>query len=85
MGLGISRAVKPDGLIRLLEYTRPTGAVRIAITKIWEPWVYWAYGAGFDRRTEEYIPKAGLELVDSQFVSGDIIKMITARPLPQSN
>ena len=81
----LSRVVKPGGLIRLLEYTRPTGAVRIAITKIWEPWVYWAYGAGFDRHTEEYVPKAGLQLVDSQFVSGNIIKMITAQPSPQSN
>ncbi len=81
----LSRVVKPDGLIRLLEYARPTGAVRIAITKIWEPWMYWAYGAGFDRRTEEYVPKSGLKLVESRFVSGDIIKMITARPSPQSN
>jgi len=47
--------------------------------------VYWAYGAGFDRRTEEYVPEAGLQLVDSQLVSGYIIKMITARPSPQSN
>ena len=81
----LSRVVKPGGLIRLLEYTRPTGAVRKALTKIWEPWVYWAYGAGFDRRTEEYVPKADLQLVASQFVSGDIIKMITTRPSPQSN
>jgi ubiquinone/menaquinone biosynthesis C-methylase UbiE len=81
----LSRVVKIGGLIRLLEYTRPSGAVRRAITKIWEPWVYWAYGAGFDRRTEEYVPEANLQLVDSQFVSGDIIKIITARPLPQPN
>jgi ubiquinone/menaquinone biosynthesis C-methylase UbiE len=76
----LSRVVKSGGHIRLLEYTRPTGTVRRAITKIWEPWVNWAYGAGFDRHTEEYVPKAGLQLVESRFVSGDIIKMITARP-----
>lgn len=81
----LARVVKPGGLLRLLEYTRPTGAVRKAITKLWEPWVHWAYGAGFDRRTEEYVPQAGLQLVESKFVSGDIIKMITARPSPQSN
>ena len=56
------------------------GAVRRAITKIWEPWVRWAYGAGFDRHTEEHVPEAGLQLVASQFVSS-----ITARPLPQSD
>jgi len=81
----LCRVVKPGGLIRLLEYTRPRGAVRRAITKIWEPWVYWAYGAGFDRRTEEHVPKAGLQLIDSHFVAGDLIKIITACPSPQSS
>ena len=81
----LSRVVKPSGLIRLLDYNRPTGAVRVAITKIWEPLIYWAYGAGFDRHTEETVPEAGLQLVDSRFVLGDIIKMITAKPLPKSD
>lgn len=81
----LCRVVKPGGLIRLLEYTRPRGAVRRAITKIWEPWVYWAYGAGFDRRTEEHVPEAGLQLIDSHFVAGDLIKIITACPPPQSS
>ncbi len=81
----LNRVVKPGGLIRLLEYTRPTGALRIAITKIWEPWVHWAYGAGFDRRTEEYVPQAGLEKIETRFVSGDIIKMITARASSRSD
>jgi len=81
----LGRVVKAGGLIRLLEYTRPRGAIRRAITKIWEPWVYWAYGAGFDRRTEEHVPEAGLQLIDSRFVAGDLIKIITACPLPQSN
>jgi ubiquinone/menaquinone biosynthesis C-methylase UbiE len=80
----LSRVVKPGGLIRLLEYTRPRGAVRRAFTKIWEPWVYWAYGAGFDRRTEEHVPEAGLQLIESRFVAGDLIKMITARPLARA-
>jgi ubiquinone/menaquinone biosynthesis C-methylase UbiE len=79
----LRRVVKPGGLIRLLEYTRPSGIVRRAITKIWEPWVYWAYGAGFDRRTEEHVPEAGLQLIDSRFAAGDLIKIITACPLLQ--
>jgi ubiquinone/menaquinone biosynthesis C-methylase UbiE len=81
----LGRVVKPGGLIRLLEYTRPREALRHAITKIWEPWVYWAYGAGFDRRTEEHVPEAGLQFVDSRFVAGDLIKIITACPPPRSN
>jgi ubiquinone/menaquinone biosynthesis C-methylase UbiE len=75
----LARVTKPGGIIRLLEYTRPHGAFRRALTKLWEPWVHWAYGAGFDRRTELHVPAAGLQLVGSRFVVGDLIKIIEAR------
>jgi ubiquinone/menaquinone biosynthesis C-methylase UbiE len=74
----INRVTKPGGIIRLLEYTRPQGAVRRAMTKLWEPWVHWAYGAGFDRGTEQYVPQAGLRIVRSRFVVHDLIKIIEA-------
>lgn len=75
----LRRVVRPGGTIRTLEYVRPKGTFRRAIAKVWEPWIAWAYGAGFDRRTEEWIPKAGLELVDSRFMVDDLIKLISAR------
>lgn len=73
----IGRVVKPGGSIRLLEYTRPRGWLRRAVTRIWEPWIGWAYGASFDRRTEEHIPEAGLRLCETRFVVDDLIKMIS--------
>jgi ubiquinone/menaquinone biosynthesis C-methylase UbiE len=75
----LGRVVRPGGTIRLLEYVRPQGAVRRAVARIWEPWMAWAYGAGFDRRTQEHVPEAGLELVESRFIVDDLIKLITAR------
>ncbi len=75
----LGRVVKPAGTIRLLEYTRPRGTVRRAVTRIWQPWVHWAYGASYDRRTREYLPEAGLQLIDSRFVVADLIKLISAR------
>jgi ubiquinone/menaquinone biosynthesis C-methylase UbiE len=75
----LGRVVKPGGQIRLLEYVRPTGRMRRLLTRLWEPWVAWAYGAGFDRRTEAYVPEAGLELVEARFVFEDLIKLIAAR------
>jgi ubiquinone/menaquinone biosynthesis C-methylase UbiE len=75
----IKRVLKPGAILRLLEYTRPADPFRGAITRLWEPWVHWAYGASFDRNTEQYIPGAGLRVIDSRFVVGDLIKMITAR------
>jgi len=75
----LGRVVKPGGIIRCLEYTRPTGGIRRAMTRLWEPWVHWAYGANFDRQTERQAPLAGLKIFESRFVYDDLIKLLAAR------
>jgi len=77
----LGRVVRPGGLIRLLEYVRPHGAIRRIVSRIWQPWIAWVYGASFDRQTEWHVPDAGLELVESRYVVDDLVKMITARSL----
>lgn len=78
----LGRVTKPGGVVRLLEYVRPTGALRRRMARLWEPWMAWAYGAGFDRRTEEKIPAAGLDLVEARFVVNDLVKLLVVRPRP---
>lgn len=75
----LGRVVRPGGAIRMLEYVRPRGRVRRFVASLWEPWMAWAYGAGFDRRTEAHIPEAGLEVTKSAFVVDDLMKLIEAR------
>lgn len=75
----LGRVVRPGGLIRLLEYVRPRGRLRRTITYVWQPWIAWAYGASYDRHTEQHVPEAGLELVESRYVVDDLIKMLTVR------
>lgn len=75
----LGRVVKPGGLIRLLEYVRPRGTLRRIISRIWQPWIAWAYGASFDRETERRVPEAGLEVIESRYVIDDLLKMITVR------
>jgi ubiquinone/menaquinone biosynthesis C-methylase UbiE len=75
----LGRVVKRGGLIRLLEYVRPHGTFRRLITRLWQPWVAWVYGASFDRQTEKHVPEAGLQIVESRYVVGDLLKLITAR------
>lgn len=75
----LARVVKSGGLIRLLEYVRPSGGLRRFITRLWEPWIAWAYGASFDRNTEQYVRAANLEVVESRFVFDDLMKMLTLR------
>ena len=76
----LGRVVRPAGIIRCLEYTRPSGGLRRLMTRLWEPWVYWAYGAGFDHKTEQHVPDAGLQLTESRFVADELIKLLGARP-----
>jgi len=75
----LGRVVKPGGLIRILEYVRPRGRLRRLISRLWQPWVAWAYGASFDRNTEQYVPAAGLELVESRYIVDDLLKLLTLR------
>lgn len=75
----LRRVVRPGGIVRCLEYTRPSGGLRRAMTRIWAPWVYWAYGATFDRQTERKAPESGLELYESRFVHDELIKLLAAR------
>jgi ubiquinone/menaquinone biosynthesis C-methylase UbiE len=76
----LARICKPGGEIRILEYAWPASPVRQRIMRLWAPWVRWAYGAAFDRKTERYLAPAGLELVEIRPLYKDIIKLIVARP-----
>jgi ubiquinone/menaquinone biosynthesis C-methylase UbiE len=75
----LGRVVKPGGLIRLLEYVRPRGTFRRIMSRIWQTWIAWAYGASFDRHTERHVPKAGLELAESRYVVDDLVTLLTVR------
>lgn len=75
----LGRVVKPGGLIRLMEYVRPKRPLRRMLSYVWQPWMAWAFGAGFDRQTEQHVTGAGLELVDSRYVVDDLMKMLTIR------
>jgi hypothetical protein len=75
----LARQLSPAADIRCLGYTRPSGGLRRALTRLGGPWVYWAYGAAFDRQTEMHVPQAGLQLFESRFVADELIKLLGAR------
>jgi hypothetical protein len=70
---------KPGGLIRLMEYVQPKDKLRRLVSRIWQPWIAWAYGASFDRQTEKHAAAAGLEIVNSRYVVDDLLKLLTLR------
>lgn len=75
----LCRVVRPGGAIRLLDYVRPSGALRQAAARLWAPWIGWAYGASFDRDVEARIGEAGLRTVEARFVFSDLIRLVEAR------
>ena len=76
----LRRVCRPGGSIRILEYALSENPLRRLVMKLWAPWVRFAYGAAFDRNTEQYLEAAGLELVVKKFLYKDIIKILTLRP-----
>lgn len=80
----LRRVLKPGGIVRLLDYRRPSGGRRLLLTKLWEPWARWAFGASFDRHPERYLTQAGLKLIGTRFVVDDLIVLVEAsRELPR--
>lgn len=76
----IARVLRPGGEARLLEYVLPTRSFRRTVARLWAPWIRWAYGASFDRNTEQYLEASRLEKVESRYVYDELIKRIVARP-----
>lgn len=77
----LARLLKPGGELRLLEYTRPSKGIRRAITRLWEPWINWAYGASYDRNVEPALPQTGFSVIESRFVVDELIKYLRATPV----
>ncbi len=76
----LRRVCRPGGAIRILEYAISEKPLQSFIMKFWAPWVRFAYGAEFDRHTEQYLEAAGLDLVEMKFLYKDIIKLLCVRP-----
>lgn len=76
----LARICKPDGEIRLLEYSYSKNPMKRFIMRLWAPWVRFAYGAAFDRNSHLYLEEAGFEETENYFLVGDIIRFVVARP-----
>ena len=75
----VARVVKPGGRIVLLEYTWSQNPFHRWLMKLWVPWIRFAFGAGFGRRTRDHAVKAGLIIEDESYLYRDIIRRLTLR------
>ena len=51
----LNRVCRPGGTIHILEYALSEKPLQRFIMKLWAPWVRFAYGAEFNRNTEQYL------------------------------
>ena len=80
----LARVVKPDGDIWLLEHVRIDKPIIGPLMDALNPLVVRMVGANINRRTVENVRRAGLEIVSVHNLSGELVKLIHARP-PRSD
>jgi ubiquinone/menaquinone biosynthesis C-methylase UbiE len=76
----LKRVVKPDGDIWLLEHVRINQPVIGPLMDLANPVVVRIMGANINRQTVDNVRKAGLEIVNVENLSGELVKLIHARP-----
>ncbi len=77
----LRRVVAPSGRIRLLEYAPAQTRFGRVLTRVWQPWVDWAFAARLDHDIELELSHAGLTVTDSRYVTSSI-KLVEAAPIP---
>ena len=80
----LGRICKPDGRIRILDYSLSQRPVMRLVMRCCEPWFRTVFNATYQVRFEEFAALAGLELTKSTFVVGDYVKISEFRPLPRT-
>jgi len=79
----VRRVVKPDGRVLLLEHVRPVNPILGRLADLLNPLVRRIVGASINRRTEENVAAAGLEVVAVRRTG--VWREILARPQPRSS
>ena len=75
----LRRVVKPSGRVRLLEYAPALTAFRRVLTRMWQPWVDWAFAARLDHDVELELSQASWTVTSSRYVATSI-KLVEASP-----
>lgn len=79
------RICKPGGVIKLLDYRLSEKPFLRRAMEVVSSWSGWAFDSRYRPTTEAYIEAASLDLVESRFVFGDIVKLLVLRPSPAPN
>jgi ubiquinone/menaquinone biosynthesis C-methylase UbiE len=81
----LRRICKPDGRLLLLEHMRPGNPVLGFLFDLINPLVVRMMGANINRKTVEYIQRAGWQIQTEENLFSDIVRWIEAKPLRMKN
>lgn len=76
----LGRVTKPDGDIWLLEHVRVNKPVIGPLMDLLNPVVVRLMGPNINRQTADNVQRAGLRIADVEHLSGELVKLIHARP-----
>ncbi|EKV27063.1 Phosphatidylethanolamine N-methyltransferase [Caenispirillum salinarum AK4] len=75
----MTRICKPGAEIRILDYTQSKKPLVKAWSRVMTPWLNFAFSARYTAGYERYAQEVGLETIDSRFLIGDVVKLLTLR------
>ncbi len=80
----LRRVCKPDGEIRIVDYRLSPRPLVRARQKVMSAWLNGTFAATYTPTTEKYFGEAGLEVIEEEFIRGDVLKMIRLRRRKQN-
>jgi ubiquinone/menaquinone biosynthesis C-methylase UbiE len=82
----LRRVLKPDGRLLVLDYNRSTRTTKAMRwwTRTMSGWLRWMFAARFDPPTEDYVGRAGFEVVARAGFMGHAVTMLILRPAPRA-
>ena len=74
----VARVLKPGATLALMEFVLAQNPWRRFWMKLGSRYVHWAYRAGFDRRTAEFLAQGDWSIKEDLFVWKDVIRLLAA-------
>ena len=80
----VHRVLRPGGRLMLLEHTRGRGIGRWVTDLLHPLWLAWSHDCHLNRETARTVAEAGFELQRVETYVLGVVRLIEARPAPQS-